>query len=43
MILRLYTEYLTKHVRVRTCSRRFIGNSAKKIGPEGPMVVYFTR
>jgi hypothetical protein len=36
MILQLYTQYQTKHVRVRTTSRRYIGNLTKKIGPEGP-------
>ena len=38
MILQLYTEYQTKLVRVRTCSRQYIGNIAKKIGPEGPIL-----
>jgi hypothetical protein len=38
MILQLYTEYQTKLVRVRTCSRRYVGNIAKNIGPGGPIL-----
>jgi hypothetical protein len=39
MILQLYTDCQIKHVRVRTCSRQYIGNFTKRIGPEGPIVI----